>query len=321
MDGKPQILVTRHLPKAVEARLVRDYTPRLNPQDTPYTGSELVTAAKGADALIVTPTDRIDKDVILSLPACVRMIATFSVGYEHIDLEAARQRNIVVTNTPGVLTEATADIAMLLILGAARRASEGERLIRSSAWTGWTPTQLLGTHLAGRTLGILGMGRIGQAVAHRARAFGLSIHYHSRRRLPADQEQGGTYHVTPEGLLAVSEILSLHCPATPETLRFLNAERLALLPAGSIVINTARGAIIDDEALISALRTGHISAAGLDVFDGEPKVRSEYLALPNTFLLPHLGSATTETRNAMGFKALDNVDAFFSNTPPPDRVA
>jgi len=320
MQKKPVILVSRRLPDAVEERLRDKFDPRLNPTDTPYTAQQLVNMAQAADGLLVTPTDRLDDALIRALPARVRIIATFSVGYEHIDVDAARARGITVTNTPGVLTDATADIALLLILGAARRASEGERLMRDAAWTGWAPTQLLGTHLSGKRLGILGMGRIGQAVAARARAFGMVIHYHNRSRLPEAREQGAVYHDTADGLLRASDILSLHCPATPDTHRFLNADRLALLPPGAIVVNTARGAIVDDDALIDALRSGRIAAAGLDVFDGEPNVHPGYRTLDNTFLLPHLGSATLETRCAMGHRALDNLEAFFTAGSPPDSV-
>ncbi len=321
MNGKPVILVSRRLPEAVEARLARDYAPRLNPEDKPYTADALAAAARGADALLVTPTDRMDAGLIAALPDGIRAIATFSVGYEHVDLDAARRRGIIVTNTPGVLTEATADIALLLMLGAARRAGEGERLMREGAWTGWTPTQLLGLHLGGRRLGIIGMGRIGQAVAQRARALGMEIHYHNRRRLEAPDEAGATFHPTADGLLAVADVLSLHCPAGPETHHFLNAERIARLPQGAIVVNTARGAVVDDTALIAALRSGRVWAAGLDVFEGEPAVHPEYRTLPNTFLLPHLGSATVETRNAMGFRALDNLDAVFAGREPPHRIS
>lgn len=321
MNGKPVILVTRRLPEAVQARLRRDYDARLNDDDTLYDRDSLVSAAAGADGLLVTPTDRIDGALIGMLPDTVRIIATFSVGYEHVDVGAAQARGIVVTNTPGVLTDATADIALLLMLGAARRAAEGERLMREGTWTGWTPTQLLGVHLGGKRLGILGMGRIGQAVARRARALGMTIHYHNRHRLPPDEEDGAIYHATVEDLLAVSDVLSLHCPATPETHRFLNTDRLALLPDGAIVVNTARGAVVDDEALIQALKSGRVRAAGLDVFDGEPDVHPGYRTLPNTFLLPHLGSATVETRNAMGFRALDNLDAFFAGRKPPHAVS
>lgn len=279
-----------------------------------------LAAATGARALLITPTDRMAAADIAALPDRVAIIATYSVGVEHIDIAAAAERGIAVTNTPGVLTEATADIALLLMLGAARRASEGERLVRSGGWTGWTPTQLLGTHLGGRRLGIVGLGRIGRAMARRARALGMRIAYHNRQPLPDDQAEGACYHPTLDGLLAESDVLSLHCPATPETHHLLTARRLALMPPGAIVVNTARGAIIEDEALIAALTTGQIAAAGLDVYDGEPHVHSGYAALPNTFLLPHLGSATVETRNAMGWAALDALDAFFAGTTPLHRV-
>lgn len=320
MNGKPVILVTRRLPDAVEDRLKRDYDARLNADDEPYAPDALAAAAKGADAVLVAPGDRIDAGVIAALPASVRAVATFSVGYDHIDVAAAKARGLTVTNTPGVLTEATADIALLLMLGAARRAGEGERLMRQGAWTGWTPTQLLGKHLDGRRLGIVGMGRIGQALAHRARALGMEIHYHNRRRLDPAEEAGATFHASAEGLLAVADVLSLHCPASAETHHFLNAARISLLPAGAIVINTARGAVVDDEALIAALRSGRVWAAGLDVYEGEPAAHPAYRTLPNTFLLPHLGSATEETRNAMGFRALDNLDAIFAGREPPHRV-
>jgi lactate dehydrogenase-like 2-hydroxyacid dehydrogenase len=306
----------------VEDRLTRTYDTTIPSESAPPTVPELIEAARasGARGLLVTPTNRLDAAAMAALPDSVGIIATFSVGYEHLDVNAAAARGITVTNTPGVLTEATADIALLLLLGAARRASEGERMMRAGAWRGWTPTQLLGTHLHGKRLGILGMGRIGQALANRARALGMEIHYHNRRPLAIDEAGDATYHATAEGLLAVSQALSLHFPATPETLKFLNADRLALLPPGAIVVNTARGSVVDDEALIAALTSGHVFAAGLDVYDGEPNAHPGYAALPNTFLLPHLGSATLETREAMGFKALDNLDAHFEGRSPPNPV-
>lgn len=321
MREKPVLLVTRKLPAAVERRANRDYRARLNPADQPYDAAGLVTAASGAEGILCTTTDRIDRALIDLAPAGVRIIATFSVGFEHIDLDAARARSIVVTNTPDVLTDATADVALLLILGAARRASEGERLIRESRWTGWTPTQLLGRHVGGKRIGILGMGRIGRAVAERARAFGMIIHYHNRKRLSVELEQGAVFHETPESLLPVSDILSLHSPLTAETRHFIDAKRIALLPEGAIVVNTARGGVIKDDDLIAALASGRLAAAGLDVFDGEPELHPGYRSLPNTFLLPHLGSATRETREAMGFRALDNLDAFFAGGAPQDRIA
>lgn len=319
--SRPTLVVTRHLPDAVEARAARDYNARLNLDDTPLSGADIVARAQGAQAVLCSAGDRLNADTIAALPDSVRIVATFSVGTDHIDLSAAKARGLVVTNTPDVLTDATADIALLLMLGAARRASEGERMIRAGAWTGWTPTQLLGTHLGGKRLGIIGMGRIGQAVARRARAFGMTVHYSNRKRLPADLEEGAVFHADPEAMLAICDVLSLHFPATLETTHWLNAARIDRLPPGAIVVNTARGSVVEDEALIAALRSGRIAAAGLDVFENEPNLHPGYRTLENAFLLPHLGSATVETRNAMGFKALDNLDAFFAGAEPPDRVA
>lgn len=320
MPARPVILVTRKLPDAVEDRLARDYAARLNPDDTVLTPPALIERARGADAILATPTEKFGADVIARLPASVRAVATFSVGYDHIDLQAAAARRLVVTNTPDVLSDATAEVAILLMLGAARRAYEGERLVRSGAWRDWSPTFMLGTQVSGKRLGIIGMGRIGQITARIARGFAMEIHYVNRRRLAPELEAGAVFHPHTEELLAVSEFLSIHCPATPETIGLLNAERIALLPPGAIVVNTARGPIIDDEALIAALSSGHIAAAGLDVFTGEPDINPAYRTLDNVFLLPHIGSATRETRAAMGFRALDNLDAIFAGREPHDRV-
>lgn len=320
--SKPSLLLTRKLPDAVEARAVRDYRATLNPDDTPLTGADLAARAVaiGADGILCSAGDRLDAAAIAALPDRVRILATFSVGTDHIDLNAAKARGLTVSNTPDVLTDATADVALLLLLGAARRASEGERMIRAGAWTGWTPTQLMGTHVGGKRLAILGMGRIGQAVAVRARAFGMTIHYSNRSRLAPEREQGAVFHADPEAMLEHAQVLSLHCPATAETTHWLNAARIARLPVGAIVVNTARGAVVDDAALIAALKDGRIAAAGLDVFENEPNLNPAYRDLPNTFLLPHLGSATVETRNAMGFRALDNLDAFFNERQMSDKV-
>lgn len=320
---KPRLLLTRHLPDAVEQRAAALFEALTAREEAPVDAARLLTAAQGCDGLLVTAADRLGAAVIERLPASVKIIATFSVGHEHIDTAACAARDITVTNTPDVLTDATADIALLLILAASRRAHEGETLVRSGGWTGWTPTQLMGVQITGRRLGLYGMGRIGQATARRARAFGMAIHYHNRRPLPpeAEQELGATYHATAESLLAVADVLSLHAPAGPETNGFLNAARLALLPPDAIVINTARGSLVEDEALIAALRSGRIAAAGLDVFAGEPNLDPRYRSLPNCFLLPHLGSATRETRTAMGMRALDNLEAFFAGKVPPDRVS
>jgi glyoxylate reductase len=318
---KPRVFVTRRVPAAVTDRLQRDYDAHVNEADGALTREQLLAAAEGMDALVVTPPDKMPGDLIQALPDSVKAIGCFSVGTNHVDLEAAKARGIAVTNTPGVLTDATAEIAMLLILGACRRAWEGQKTLRRREWDGWKPTQLIGLELTGRRLAIFGMGRIGQATAQRARAFGMEIHYHNRSRLPADQEQGATYHETPDQLLEVADVLSLHCPATPETQGFLTAERIAQLPAPSVVVNTSRGDVVDDDALIDALKRERVAAAGLDVYAGEPDIHEGYYELDNAYLLPHLGSATVETRNAMGFKVLDNLDALFTGRDAPDRVA
>jgi lactate dehydrogenase-like 2-hydroxyacid dehydrogenase len=320
VKARARIVVTRKLPPAVETRLVRDYDAVLNADDRVIAVDELLHLAAGADGLLVAPTEHLDASAIARFPASVRIIASYSVGFDHIDALAARQRGIVVTNTPDVLTHATADIAMLCLLGAARRAHEADRMLRAGRWGRWTPTELLGAELAGKRLGIFGMGRIGQAVARRARGFDLEVLYHDQHRLPAEHEHGASFVAPVDELLARSNFLSLHAPATAETHHFLNAERIGRLPPGAVVVNTARGTLVDDEALIAALRTRRIAAAGLDVFENEPRLHPGYLELPNVFLLPHLGSATVETRDAMGFRALDNLDAFFAGKAPGDAV-
>lgn len=316
---KTVLAVTQVLPDEVEARLQRDYqVTRLHA----LRGSlhERIRDAGNFDVLLCTPVDRVNDEVVSALPESVRLIATFSVGYNHIDLAAAQRRHITVTNTPDVLTDATADLAWLLLLGAARRASEGERLMREGGWTGWQPTQLLGIQVSGKRLGIVGMGRIGRAVAQRALGFGMQVHYLSAARKDDLDPQRVVHHAQEETFWPQCQFLSLHLPATPQTRHFLNASRLAKLPAGAVVVNTARGDVVDDDALIAALRSGQVAAAGLDVFTNEPQFRREYAELSNTFLLPHLGSATTETRCAMGYRALDNVDAFVAGARPRDVV-
>ena len=315
-----KILVTRRMPPNVEARVSRDYQATLNPDDRTASSAEILAAAEGHDGILCCSTETFTADVISALPESVRILATFSVGYEHIDIPAARKRGLKVTNTPDVLTDATADIAILCLLAAARRGSEGDRLVRADRWKGWYTTMMLGTHVTGKRLGIFGMGRIGQAVARRARGFDMSIHYHNRSPLSDDLEHGATFHDTAESLLAVSDFLSINAPSSPNTWKFLDAERIALLPDGAVVANTARGNIVDDDALIAALQSGKVAAAGLDVFDGEPNIHPGYRPLDNVFLLPHLGSATHETRDAMGFCCLDNLDAFFAGKPCPSPL-
>ncbi len=321
MSDKPVVLVGRKLPEAVEARLVRDYRPRLNPDDRLYTADELIAAAQGAAAILPCHTEHLSAAVIAKLPASVRAICNYSVGVDHVDLAAAKARGLIVTNTPDVLSDATAEIAILLMLGAARRASEGERLVRTATWKDWSPSFMVGRQVTGKRLGMVGMGRVGQVVARRARGFDMAIHYHNRRRLEPGAEAGAIYHETLDSLLGAADVLSLNCPSTPETKGLLNAQTIARLPDGAIVVNTARGALVDDEDLIAALASGKVVAAGLDVYNDEPDIHPGYRELPNTFLLPHIGSATLETRDAMGFRALDNMDAIFAGRAPQDRVA
>ena len=322
MRDKPVILVTRKLPDAVEARLERDYRPILNPDDRLYSPDELVEMSAEVDAFLPCHTEHFNADVIGRLDGRVKAIANFSVGVDHCDLVAAKAKGIVVTNTPDVLSDATAEIAMLLMIGAARQASAGERLVRAREWKDWSPSFMVGRQVTGKRFGVLGMGRVGQVAAKRARGFDMEIHYYNRHRLDPALEEGARYHDTVEDLLANSDVLSIHCPATPETQGLLNAERIGCLPDGAIVVNTGRGGVVDDDALVAALKSGKVWAAGLDVFNNEPDgIHPGYRALDNVFLLPHIGSATFETRDAMGFRALDNLDAIFSGRAPGDRVA
>lgn len=324
--AKPILLVTRKLPEAIEARAARDYDARLNPQDEPWStdGADIAQRAGAikADGILGAAGDRFDAACIKALPDSVKVIATFSVGFDHIDTGAAKARGIVVVNTPEVLSFATAECAFTLLLMAARRAVEGERLVRSGQWQGWAPTQLMGVTLEGKKLGILGFGRIGRELATMARGFRMEIHYRDMQRLPPELEQGAIFHDTEEGFLRTIDVLSMHVPGGEGTRKWLNAERLARMKQGSIVINSGRGPSLDDEALIAALTSGRIRAAGLDVYDGEPKVHPGYLPLENVVLLPHLGSATIETRDAMGRRALENLDAvLLQGAAPPHRVA
>ncbi|NNG47122.1 MAG: D-glycerate dehydrogenase, partial [Deltaproteobacteria bacterium] len=272
---KPVVLVTRKLPDAVEERLRRDYDARLNPGDVLYSSDELIERARDVDAILPCHTEKFTPEVIARLPDNVRAIANFSVGYDHVDLKAAKAKGVIVTNTPEVLSDATAEVAMMLMLGAARRAFEGERLVRTRAWKDWSPAFMVGTQVTGKRLGILGFGRIGQVVARRARGFNMEIHYHDVRKMPPESEGGAIFHPTPEDLMPYCDFLTLHCVSSPETFRLLNAERIDLLPDGAIIINTSRGAVVDDEALIGALKSGKLTAAGLDVFENEPDIHPE----------------------------------------------
>jgi lactate dehydrogenase-like 2-hydroxyacid dehydrogenase len=321
MTDKPVLLVTRRLSDAVQARAARDYRAILNAEDRVFSRDELIAACQTVDAVLPCHSEVFDSGVIAALPPRLRVIANHSVGTDHVDLAAAKAKGVIVTNTPDVLSDATAEIAILCMLGAARRAAEGDRMIREGRWDFWSPAFMVGRQVTGKRFGVLGMGRVGQVTADRARGFGMEIHYHNRRRLDPALEKGAVFHDTVESLLAVSDVLSLHCPATPETRNVVNERTLALLPEGAILVNTARGALVDEAALVAALKSGRLFAAGLDVFKTEPGGNPEIAALPNVFLLPHIGSATRETRDAMGFRALDNLDAIFAGRAPRDRVA
>jgi lactate dehydrogenase-like 2-hydroxyacid dehydrogenase len=318
--SKPILVVTSRYPKDVEDRIDRDYDARRNPNQFPFSQQKLLSAVEGADALFVTPADRLDSEFFRNVSPTLKIVATYSVGFEHIDLEAAAHRNIPVAYTPGVNSEATADVAMLLLLGASRRAHEAQELIRTGVWKPMSPDMLLGWQVGNKVLGILGMGRVGQAVARRARGFGMKIHYYDTKELPAEIAGDAIYHADPSDMLRASQFLSLHAPETPQTRHFLNSKAISLLPPGAIVVNTARGGLVVDEDLIAALKSGRVAAAGLDVFEGEPKLHPEYVSLKNTFLLPHIGSATIETRTAMGMLALDNVEAVLNGSPAPTLV-
>lgn len=321
MNGeRPRLLATRRFPPEVETRLRSEYRATLNDTDRIHSPEDLAAAAREHDAVMCCPSERFSREVLEQVAGSIGIVATYSVGFEHIDVPAARDLGVVVTNTPDVLTDATADTAMLCILAAARRGAEGDRFVRSGRWDRWHTMLMIGVHVTGKRLGILGMGRIGQALARRARGFDMPVHYHNRRRLPPDREQGATFHADPADLLAASDVLSIHCPSSPETVRFLDSERIAMLPEGAVVVNTARGNIVDDEALIAALRSGRIAAAGLDVFDNEPNLHPGYLDLENVFMLPHVGSATHETRLAMGATCLENLAAFFAGRPCPQAL-
>lgn len=324
MSPTASVIVTRRLPDSVEATLLRDYGATLNAHDVPPTESELKRALAEHEIVLCTLTDRVTRDVIEAGAGRVRLLANFGAGTNHIDLEAARRQGVIVTNTPGVLTDDTADLTMLLILAAARRAREGERELQSGRWTGWRPTHLLGTRVTGATLGIVGFGRIGQAVARRASAgFGMRVLYHSRRRASLEAEAGcrATFVPDLESLLRECDIVSLHCPATPATHHLIGAEQLAAMRPGAYLVNTSRGDVVDELALISALEEGRLAGAGLDVFEHEPAVPEPLRALPNVYALPHLGSATTASRVAMGECAVRNIAAYLRGDAPPDRVA
>jgi glyoxylate reductase len=323
MPGKtPLVVVTRKLPDRIETRLRELFDARLNREDRPFGERELLEAVARADVLVPTVTDRISAAVVEAAGPRLRLIASFGNGVDHIDLDAARRRGILVTNTPGVLTEDTADMTMALILAVMRRLVEGARLVRAGEWEGWSPTSMLGHRPGGKRLAILGMGRIGSALARRARGFGMSIHYHNRRRLPpeAEAELGATWWEGLDQMLGQADVLSINCPHTPATFHLLSARRLALLRPHAVLVNTARGEVVDEAALLRALERRELAGAGLDVYAREPEVDRRLLALDSVVCLPHMGSATLEGRIAMGERVLINIRAFADGHAPPDRV-
>ena len=323
MSARPTVVVTRRLPEPVEQELTRDFDARLNRDDRPLGPDGLKDALRNADALLCTVTDRLTADVLSAEPRRARMLANFGVGFNHIDTTAAKAHGLAVSNTPDVLTEATADIAITLLLMVSRRTGEGERHVRSGAWTGWRPTHMLGSQVSGKVLGLIGMGRIARAVARRAHhGFGMRVIFHDP--FPPSPAEAAALGAEPrkslEDVLAEADFVSLHCPATPETRHLMNRERLARMRHTAFLINTARGDVVDEAAPVEALSTGTIAGAGLDVFEKEPQVSPALVSMENVVLLPHLGSATQETRIAMGMRALENLRLFFTGAPLRDRV-
>ncbi|WP_342235839.1 2-hydroxyacid dehydrogenase [Inquilinus sp. OTU3971] len=319
---RPLVIVTRKLPDVIETRMMELFETRLNHDDVALDREQMIAAMGEADVLVPTVTDRIDANLLAKSGPQLKLIASFGTGVDHIDLGAARARGLTVTNTPGVLTEDTADMTMALILAVARRLAEGERLVRGGQWTGWSPTGMLGARLGGKRLGIIGMGRIGQAVARRARAFGLSVHYHNRNRVhpEVEAELDATFWPSLDQMLSRMDIVSVNCPRTPATFHLLSARRLKLLRRDALIVNTSRGEVIDETALAQMLKQGELAGAGLDVFEREPNVNPKLLKLPNVVLLPHMGSATLEGRIDMGQKVIVNIRSFVDGHVPPDRV-
>jgi lactate dehydrogenase-like 2-hydroxyacid dehydrogenase len=323
VSARPVVVVTRRLPEPVHQALTREFDARLNPDDRPLTVDGLRQALGAADALLTTVTDKVTADVLSAEPRRARLVANFGVGFNNIDIEAAKARGIAVSNTPDVLTDATADLAMTLLLMVARRTGEGERHLRGGQWTGWRPTHMLGTHVTGKTLGLVGLGRIARAVAQRAHhGFAMKVIYHDPYPPPPEVARalGAEPRETLEGVLREADFVSLHCPATPETRHLMNRERLALMRPEAFLVNSARGDIVDEAALVEALQARRIAGAALDVFEREPQVTQALTTMENVVLLPHLGSATAETRVAMGMRAFENLQRFFSGQPLRDRV-
>ena len=318
--SKPRLWITRRLSDATIERATRDYDTVVNHADTPGTAEDLIAASAEFDAIIPCHSEHFSAEVVSKFDSRLKIVANHSVGVDHCNLPALAARGITVTNTPDVLSDATAELAMLLMLGAARHAVAGDRIVRTGSWDFWSPSFMVGKQVTGSRLGIVGMGRVGRAFAAKAKGFDMEIHYYNRSELPADQAYGATYHSSVESLLEVSDFLSLHCPATPDTANLMNKDKFALLPKGAVLVNAARGALVDETALLEALEQGQVSAAGLDCFQVEPGGNPAFSAHENIFMLPHIGSATTRTRDAMGFRALDNLDAFFAGQTPRDLL-
>jgi glyoxylate reductase len=316
---KKKILVTRNLLPENEERIKKIFDVKLNKEDKVYSSEEVLNLSKGCDGILCIGGNKFDAAILDKLSSTVKIIANYAVGFNNVDVDVATKKGIVVTNTPEVLTDSTADISILLLLGASRRAYEGRKFAEEQSWV-WSTNFLLGKQMSNRKLGILGMGRIGRAVAKRARGFGMEIHYHNRTKLSAHLEEGAIYHDNIKSLFNNSEFLSINCPATKETTNLVNEQSINYLPDGAVVTNSARGDIIDDTAMIKAMKSGKVFALGLDVYNGEPKINSEYLKLNNLFLLPHLGSATVRTRIDMGDRAIDNLENFFQGKKPKDQV-
>jgi lactate dehydrogenase-like 2-hydroxyacid dehydrogenase len=314
-----KILVTRNLLQDNETRVVNTFEAKLNKEDKVLSSEQVIDLSKDCDGILCVGGNKFDKEIINKLSPSVKIIANYAVGYNNVDIDAAKAKGIVVTNTPEVLTDSTADVSILLLLGASRRAYEGRKAAENQNWV-WSTSLLLGKQMSNRKLGILGMGRIGRAVAQRAKGFGMEIHYHNRSRLSSELENGATYHENVKSLFAQSEFLSINCPATSETVNLLNEETINFLPDEVVIANAARGDVINDDAMIKAMKSGKVFALGLDVYNGEPKINEEYLKLDNLFLLPHLGSATKRTRIDMGDRAIDNLQEFFSNKKPKDQI-
>ena len=319
---KPTIILTRKLPDSSETRMRELFNAELNPQDTPLSRDELVSAMQRADVLVPTVTDRLDAEVIEQAGPQLKLIASFGAGVDHIDLHAAKAKGITVTNTPGVLSEDTADVTMALILSVPRRLAEGDRRARSGTWTGWSPTGMLGHRINGKRLGIVGMGQIGQAVARRARGFGMSIHYHNRNHVhkATEAELEATYWQDLEDMLRRMDIVSVNCPFTDATKGLLSKQMLSVMPPHAYLVNTSRGGIVDQSALADMLASGRLAGAGLDVYEDEPDIPEQLRELSNVVLLPHIGSATIEGRHAMGEKVIINIQTFLDGHTPPDRV-